>query len=133
VDGGRSDWSDDRIQENFAPLRALPAEVARQAVRNDEQDKSLQRHDHELEELGKDMHEGDRRLHERVDGEVDNRVTADSTIETKVSNVRAELLTALSDRDREYRRNIILAVGPLLIVILLIAAKVLFGIDLPKL
>lgn len=128
AEGGRTEWSDDRISENFAPLRALPAELARQAVKVDTLQEKATELLTELAEIERNMHEGDRRLHERADTAADAR----QAIVNKLSDVRAELLLQLADRDREYRRNIIFAIGPLLIVVLAIAAKVLFGIDLPK-
>jgi chromosome segregation ATPase len=131
-DSGRTEWSDDRIAENIAPLRALPAEVARQAVKVDTLSEKTAELQQELSQIERDVHDGDRRLHERADREQEAAGRAREAIYQALSDVRAELLLQLADRDREYRRNIILAIGPLLLVVLAIAAKVLFGIDLPK-
>lgn len=128
---GRTDWSDDRIAENIAPLRALPAEVARQAVRLDKAEERQGALANDLGHVEDAVHEGDRRLHERADREAKANADARSADQKTLSDVRAELLLQLADRDREYRRNLVLAVAPLMVVAIAIVAKVFLGVDLP--
>lgn len=108
----RSDWSDDRIAENFEPLRQLPSVMARQDVRIEKLEASEEALERRQEKFEGEMRDRFRRLHLRID----------------------QLADRLNDRDREYRRNVILVLGPIALVALLIGAKVLLGIDIgPKL
>jgi hypothetical protein len=104
---GRVRWTDDRLDDQMIALREVPASVARIAVKVDALDDDSTYLQAAVEKVNTDCATRDRRLHERID----------------LLNDR------LADRDREYRRNIVLALGPIAVVALLIGAKLLFGID----
>lgn len=113
VDADRTQWTDERLDDHMAALRALPAEVAKLSVRVDSCADSADEALRLIEKLEDSMAGRDRRLHERIDG------------------IAKQLFDAVTDRDREYRRNIVLILGPIALVALAIGAKVIFGIDLP--
>lgn len=106
---GRSEWTDERIDDHMQALRELPTSVAKIAVQLEEFEKDTIAATVAIEKIGADCSDRDRRLHERID----------------------QLADRLADRDREYRRNMFYALGPIAAVALLIGAKVLFNIDIP--
>lgn len=103
-------WTDDRLDDLALTVRAI-APVAGQIggleASIDSLKESAKRVEDTTEHIDQECTERDRRLHARID----------------------QLSDRLSDRDREYRRNIVLALGPIAVVALLIGAR-LIGIDI---
>jgi chromosome segregation ATPase len=97
----RTRWTDDRLEDHMRALSALPQSVATLAVTIDQAKGEATSATAAIEKLREDQSERDRRLHERID----------------------DVLAKLNDDRREYRRNIILALGPLAAVALVIVAR----------
>lgn len=120
------DLSEAQIAKRFEPA----IELARQAVRQDtltEKVANLERQEDELERETRRQHEDlereTRRQHEDLERETRERFRL---LYARVD----QLADRLSDRDREYRRNVIIVLGPVALVVLLIASKVLLGIEI---
>lgn len=105
----RSEWTDERLDDHMMALRALPAEVAKLAVRMDRTAEDAGECLRLIEKLGDSDSDRDRRIHNRID----------------------ELVMEMNARDRDYRRQVIFAFAPILIVAFAIAAKLVFGVDIP--
>jgi hypothetical protein len=105
-------WPDGRLDDLASMVRTfapVATQVARIEATLDAQTRTLDGIEGRVEKFDEECTTRDRRVHERID----------------------QLARDLADRDREYRRNIVLAIGPIVVVALLIGAKVLFGLDLP--
>jgi hypothetical protein len=98
---GRSRWTDDRLDDRDEEIKLLKEMPQTVAVLANRVDEHGRRIDHRDEDAEK--------LHERID-HVNERI---------------------GDRDREYLRNVILALGPIAIAALGIFAKVVLHVSFP--
>lgn len=97
----RTRWTDDRLDDREEEIKLLKEMPQAVAVLANTVEEHGRRLDHRDDDAGK--------LHERIDG-VNERI---------------------GDRDREYRRNVILALGPLALGGLAIFAKVILHVSIP--